>query len=172
MANSTFSGPVRSQNGFLEWDGTDWVPISGGGGSAIIPITDADKGTQIILPTTAAVGDQITYQVMGLGISDDVLEAVIFRALTTVPGQYAMFYGGQISVGQPDNPTTLTPPTVYSIAGVGITWLYLYPGTVGGSILTFTYLGPIESGPTTYNLWGVSGNIVAPNVYDPYEEYK
>jgi hypothetical protein len=32
MANSTFSGPVRSQNGFQEWDGTAWVPVAGGGG--------------------------------------------------------------------------------------------------------------------------------------------
>lgn len=32
MANSTFSGPVRSQNGFQEWNGTAWVPVAGGGG--------------------------------------------------------------------------------------------------------------------------------------------
>ena len=32
MASSTFSGPVRSQNGFQEWDGTAWVPVAGGGG--------------------------------------------------------------------------------------------------------------------------------------------
>jgi len=33
MANSTFSGPVRSENGFLEKDEAgNWVPVSGGGG--------------------------------------------------------------------------------------------------------------------------------------------
>jgi hypothetical protein len=32
MANTTFSGPVRSQGGFQEWDGSTWVPIGGGGG--------------------------------------------------------------------------------------------------------------------------------------------
>jgi len=32
MANTTFSGPVRSQNGFQEWNGSAWVPVAGGGG--------------------------------------------------------------------------------------------------------------------------------------------
>lgn len=34
MSNSTFSGPVRSENGFLQQDPEtgEWVPISGGGG--------------------------------------------------------------------------------------------------------------------------------------------
>lgn len=32
MANTTFNGPVRSQNGFEEWNGTAWVPVAGGGG--------------------------------------------------------------------------------------------------------------------------------------------
>jgi hypothetical protein len=40
MANTTFKGPVRSQNGFLEWDGSAWVPVGGGGGggSALIAV--------------------------------------------------------------------------------------------------------------------------------------
>jgi hypothetical protein len=33
MANTTFNGPVRSENGFQEWDGSAWVPVSG---SAIV----------------------------------------------------------------------------------------------------------------------------------------
>jgi len=32
MANTTFKGPVRSENGFLEWNGSAWVPVQGGGG--------------------------------------------------------------------------------------------------------------------------------------------
>ena len=36
MANTTFKGPVRSQNGFLEWNGTAWVPVQGGGGGGVI----------------------------------------------------------------------------------------------------------------------------------------
>jgi hypothetical protein len=36
MANTTFSGPVRSQNGFQEWNGTAWVPVAGGGGSTTL----------------------------------------------------------------------------------------------------------------------------------------
>lgn len=43
MANSTFSGPVRSQNGFQEWDGTAWVPVAGGGGGGNTVIVLADQ---------------------------------------------------------------------------------------------------------------------------------
>ena len=39
MANSTFSGPVRSENGFLEKDEAgNWVPVSGGGGGGGEPL--------------------------------------------------------------------------------------------------------------------------------------
>lgn len=37
MANTTFKGPVRSQNGFQEWDGTSWVPVGGGASAIIVP---------------------------------------------------------------------------------------------------------------------------------------
>ncbi len=40
MANTTFKGPVRSQNGFLEWNGSAWVPV-GGGGSTFVYLNNA-----------------------------------------------------------------------------------------------------------------------------------
>jgi hypothetical protein len=40
MANTTFNGPVRSQNGFQEWNGTAWVPVAGGGGATEIFLGD------------------------------------------------------------------------------------------------------------------------------------
>lgn len=36
MASTTFNGPVRSQNGFLEWNGSAWVPVGGGGGGSTL----------------------------------------------------------------------------------------------------------------------------------------
>jgi hypothetical protein len=41
MANSTFSGPVRSQNGFQELVDGVWTPLGGGGGGGVnfIPYT-------------------------------------------------------------------------------------------------------------------------------------
>ena len=52
MANSTFSGPVRSQNGFQEWNGTAWVPVAGGGGGggAIIELGDGASASNIGVP--------------------------------------------------------------------------------------------------------------------------
>ena len=39
MASTTFSGPVRSENGFLEKDEAgNWVPVSGGGGGGDDPL--------------------------------------------------------------------------------------------------------------------------------------
>jgi len=59
MANTTFSGPVRSQNGFQEWDGTEWVPIGGGGGGGASTTIYVDRSTSdpvIFLPAPSAVG--------------------------------------------------------------------------------------------------------------------
>ena len=36
MGITTFSGPVRSDNGFQEWNGSEWVPVAGGGGGGSV----------------------------------------------------------------------------------------------------------------------------------------
>lgn len=59
MANTTFKGPVRSQNGFQEWNGSAWVPVAGGGGGSAIYVPNGT--TQIILPVPTAPGQQINY---------------------------------------------------------------------------------------------------------------
>jgi hypothetical protein len=56
MANTTFKGPVRSQNGFQELVDGEWVPVGGGGGSATL-IASLD------VPLTlefSAIGQMIT----------------------------------------------------------------------------------------------------------------
>jgi len=61
MANTTFKGPVRSQNGFQEWNGSAWVPVAGGGGGGGSAIYVPNGTTQIILPVPTAPGQQINY---------------------------------------------------------------------------------------------------------------
>ena len=60
MSNTTFNGPVRSKDGFLEWDGNAWVPVSGGGGDVGITFGGIwggptwDGSTPLQLNTTAS----------------------------------------------------------------------------------------------------------------------
>ena len=53
MAYTNFTGPVRSEEGFEEWNGTAWVPVAGGGGGG---------STVVFLSnTTSAFGDDNRY---------------------------------------------------------------------------------------------------------------
>ena len=71
MASSTFSGPVRSQNGFQEWNGTAWVPVAGGGGGgAVVEINTSNAYSQNFLndpPIGPSAGTIITLPVVQVG---------------------------------------------------------------------------------------------------------
>lgn len=70
MANTTFKGPVRSQNGFQELVDGVWTPVGGGGGggggsTAIVYTTPSDGSTVTVqLPAPTEVGTM--YTVAGL----------------------------------------------------------------------------------------------------------
>ena len=51
MANTTFKGPIRSQNGFQELVDGVWTPVGSGGGGG--------GGTMINIPNPNALGDTI-----------------------------------------------------------------------------------------------------------------
>lgn len=51
MANSTFSGPVRSQNGFQELVDGVWTPVGGGGGGGGVTFIPYTPGTVIYTVT-------------------------------------------------------------------------------------------------------------------------
>lgn len=62
MANSTFSGPVRSQNGFQELVDGVWVPVGGGGGgSAAVVVYRSAVAQEIVLPVPTEVGQVYRY---------------------------------------------------------------------------------------------------------------
>jgi hypothetical protein len=77
MANSTFSGPVRSQNGFQEWNGTAWVPVAGGGGgTTFVDILSENSYTDDYYadpPTGPTAGTTIQLPVIGVGETYTVL---------------------------------------------------------------------------------------------------
>jgi len=90
MANSTFSGPVRSENGFLEKDEAgNWVPVSGGGGGGGEPLAvplrfytyafDAVPALPII-----NIGGQDLYEYYGTESS-----TITVKPSGVVPGTYS-----------------------------------------------------------------------------------
>lgn len=70
MANTTFKGPVRSQNGFQEWNGSAWVPVAGGGGGATILLTTDNTYSENYLndpPIGPSAGTIISLPVVEVG---------------------------------------------------------------------------------------------------------
>ncbi len=60
MANTTFNGPVRSENGFQEWDGSAWVPVGGGGGTAtMVPYNALSASITLPSGATATAGQKV-----------------------------------------------------------------------------------------------------------------
>ena len=58
MGITTFTGPVRANGGFQEWDGTEWVPIAGGG---VENQTIPPSGVYDINVPILELGQSITY---------------------------------------------------------------------------------------------------------------
>ena len=95
MANTTFSGPVRSENGFLEKDEAgDWVPVSGGGGGALaIPLVLNSGQPPAFTATPALVDDSY----------DGTVAATVDLIDRVTPGTYS-----NISVLQKNDQNVIT----------------------------------------------------------------
>ena len=146
MANSTFSGPVRSQNGFQELVGGVWTPVGGGGGgsAAVVVFRDPVVDTVITLPVPAEVGQVYNYLVPPTAGAGG--QKVTFVA-PPVPGTSGSYmtgittlytFSGIVSLGgssSSDNAVEVTDQTVdYSAE------------------LVITYIG-IESGAAKFSVW-------------------
>lgn len=59
MANTTFNGPVRSENGFQELVDGVWTPLGGGGGGGSVVVLPSDTDSYV-LPGDATPGQVIT----------------------------------------------------------------------------------------------------------------
>jgi hypothetical protein len=140
MANSTFSGPVRSQNGFQELVDGVWTPLGGGGGgggggSAII--LPRPEGSDVLVEMTepTAVGQIYNYS---LGP----------KPASSPSGSYVRLY-------TPNYDTELT-----SFAG-GMIFISSYNGNISQ-----TYYG--SGSPDTQILFAVSNADTALNLQVVY----
>jgi len=139
MANTTFKGPVRSENGFLEWNGSAWVPVQGGGGGGggvlIVPI----GGDETYTLNFTEVGQMITVVAQGAPGT----EAGTIYLDATAPGNpVSLQFDGTII----DSLTT-------TLTGIGTNFPYTVGNLYGGGLfLQFVYTGTFETlyGPIAY----------------------
>ena len=140
MANTTFNGPVRSENGFQEWDGSAWVPVGGGGGTTtVFPVADGVANT-VTAPAPTAVGQQYTYAseiISGGASAGTTLEftTAVTPLYDTAVVQFVYSRRSTSSVGS---------------AGTGS------PANLQGSnfcYATFSYIGTAVSGGVTYGIF-------------------
>lgn len=149
MANSTFSGPVRSQNGFQELVDGVWTPLGGGGGgsAAVVVIRDPAVNTVVTLPVPTEVGQVYNYlvpaSVNGAG------EKVTF-ALPSVPGTSGSYMTG-VTILYTFNGIFVLGGSSSSNNAVEV-----YDQTLDYSAeLVITYIG-IESGAAKFSVWPAS----------------
>ena len=153
MANSTFSGPVRSQNGFQELVGGVWTPLGGGGGSAII--LPRPEGSSVVVEMTAptAVGQIYNY---ALG-PKPASSPSGFQVLLNTPNyatELTSFAGGLLRI---DTYTGIISQTDYGV-GSPITQLTFAVSNTDTSLtLQVVYVGIDSNG---YKMYSVSGLFV------------
>ena len=103
MAESTVSGPFRSENGFQQLDENgEWVPVTGGGGGGVTSII-AGSGISVSSPTGA-----VTISATGGGGGDTV---IVYDATTTTIALNFTEVGQIITVtgSYYEDPMTFTP---------------------------------------------------------------
>lgn len=163
MASTTFSGPVRSEEGFLQKDESgNWVPVSGGGGEALdfyLRFRTSIFDTNPPLPIIGTTTQRYIYD--GTQSSDVTIKPQLLSA----PGTY-------------------TNPTVSATNSLGIGFVTQVSNgspPAGGSVPTVSYVtatGPwdplygFEMGIVPANSWILDITItmtsVAPNYYQFY----
>jgi hypothetical protein len=148
MANTTFKGPVRSENGFQEWDGSAWVPVAGGGGGGEVMIVPAAGGETYTLNFTE-VGQMITVVVRaipGAELGTITLDATA-PGNPTATGTYGIVIDAVTRLNEP-SPTEFPYTLDFSS----------YPNM----FLQFVYTGTFETPYGTQAIFEVSGHMPLP----------
>lgn len=157
MANTTFNGPVRSENGFQELVDGVWTPVGGGGGGG---------GTATMVP----------YNAFSVSIT-------LPSSATATAGQKVASYYGEFVIGSyypynlvinaTANPavdssiimttTSADPSSVTSVFPTGPNTATIY---TTGSAVTFIvdayYFGTTTGGGSTYDVWFLVATMMNP----------
>jgi len=115
MANSTFSGPVRSQNGFQELVDGVWTPIGGGGGAALIASLDVPLTIEF-----TEIGKMITVVNNASQYPSGTAYTINLSCPLAVPGNDVQFQGKYMGGNS-------SPPTNYDIGGTNTLVMYPVP---------------------------------------------
>ncbi len=165
MANSTFSGPVRSQNGFQELVDGVWVPVGGGGGgsSAVVVFRTPGVETNITLPIPTEVGQVYHYIFPGTANGDGAAAVI---NLPDVPGATNKYMTGTTNIYYSNGVTQLGPENSSANR------IVVYSENDGDSSdfyadIQITYIG-ISGGAARFNVWPASyyGGAVVNRIQD------
>ncbi len=97
MANTTFKGPVRSQNGFQELVDGVWTPVGGGGGGSapVVVFRNPSAQTLITLPVPTEIGQ--VYRYIFPRSDSNVGEPAIITC-PSVPGTSGSYLQGTVNL--------------------------------------------------------------------------
>ena len=126
MANTTFNGPVRSQNGFQQLVDGVWTPV-GGGGTTLIPYTPGTTNYTITGLTTPGDSASFAWEFHEPETGDElVVDAPV------IPGTDQVLFVKTISI-----------PTVGVDSGSDTPDIVIFDDNTGswGGVFTATYVG-------------------------------
>lgn len=140
MANSTFSGPVRSQNGFQELVDGVWTPLGGGGGGGSVVVLPADTTTYVLPLGTLG-------QVITIVMQNDtaVFPVTLNLSAETVPNGVTLFTGFIVVPGMGPE---IQPVDYSGVLEINTSTPYQF---------TFIYRGLNVNGPDPTATWAISG---------------
>lgn len=137
MANSTFSGPVRSQNGFQELVDGVWTPVGGGGSVVVLP-----PNTPTYVLPLGTLGQVITIVMQN---DTSVFPVTLNLSAETVPSGVSLFTGFILVPGM--------GPQIQSVDNTGV----LEIDTMTPYQFTFIYRGLNVGGPDPTASWSITG---------------
>ena len=155
MANTTFKGPVRSQNGFQQLVDGVWTPMGGGGGGGggapfsvhniLIPFDGSD--TEITLPAPTQVGQTFWIFSQMPPVISGPPSGNMQVNFTATPTANIVSYGGWVmednSTIQTTNNAEFSPPFIFfsqldpSVYQIQLT--YMGTTNVGGGDISDYY---------------------------------
>jgi hypothetical protein len=141
MANTTFKGPVRSQNGFQELVDGVWTPVGGGGGGGgsaiVVPVTLGAYQT-VVVPKPADFGATLSY--VGPILDRNSVGTGTTFTLAPTSGYYGLTIAGV---------STTEDSGVQRISASGPNWNKDQTGWIAW-YLTLTYMQDYVDGGNTY----------------------
>lgn len=174
MAESTVSGPFRSENGFQQLDENgEWVPVTGGGGGGGVTSVIAGSGVSVSSPTGAVTiaNTGVTSIIAGSGISVSAPTGAVTISATGGGGGFTKIlaqWGDTVALPAPTAVGQIYEVDVaYSYNAVALPAVSIDLPTIGNGFLSFALttaygVDPFTS-PNFQALFNASTSVISLN---------